>query len=236
MSAKRALRDRPAVGSRSFDGNHVRTNGTRSPARTEKRATCDMPFGSRSTGVRTVIPSGPPIASSVSSSSRRTHGIDRAVVEADRQLGAHLDAALEPFDDAHDVGRLLARRHEVDHAHAARRGLPLALEHERVRRGSSARSRARPRRARSASGRCSGVPSSAPKQERRVESREAEPVDRARSDRRAPRSAGRRRCRSPRSAPRRYRFSISSAYSGSRLATARLKSRRYGSGSSSVCA
>jgi hypothetical protein len=56
----------------------------------------------------------------------------RTVVEPDHQLGSHLHAAVEPFDDAHDVGLRLARRHEIDHADTPRRGLPLALEDQRV--------------------------------------------------------------------------------------------------------
>ena len=38
----------------------------------------------------------------------------------------------DAFDDAHDVRRLAARRHEVEHAHRALVGLPDRLEHERV--------------------------------------------------------------------------------------------------------
>src|SRR6185437_16585948 len=43
-------------------------------------------------------------------------GDDASVVEADRQVRAEVDAALHAFDDAHEVGRVAARRHEVEDA------------------------------------------------------------------------------------------------------------------------
>ncbi len=42
-------------------------------------------------------------------------GHDRPVIEAQDELGAHRDLAAFAHDQAHDVGRLAARRHEVDH-------------------------------------------------------------------------------------------------------------------------
>ena len=41
---------------------------------------------------------------------------DAPVVESDGQLRAEVDASLDALDDAHDVGRLAARRHEVEDA------------------------------------------------------------------------------------------------------------------------
>ena len=57
---------------------------------------------------------------------------DPAEVEPDHELGAHLDLAGEAFDDADDVGRAPARRHEVDHADAPAGELVHRLEDERV--------------------------------------------------------------------------------------------------------
>ena len=59
-------------------------------------------------------------------------GHDRAVVEPDHELGAHRHLAVEPLDDADDVGRLAARRHEVDRPHRARVRLEDRLEDQRV--------------------------------------------------------------------------------------------------------
>jgi hypothetical protein len=55
---------------------------------------------------------------------------DRAVVEADRDVGAHADAAPEALDDPDDVGRLAADRHEVRHPDGAVGALELRLEHQ----------------------------------------------------------------------------------------------------------
>src|SRR2546427_671690 len=79
----------------------------------------------------------PPVGSYVRAlstmSDRRTSGDDSPVVEADRQLRAEMDAALDSLDDAHDVGRLAARRHEVeDTRDRAVLRLPDRLEDERV--------------------------------------------------------------------------------------------------------
>ena len=58
---------------------------------------------------------------------------DRAVVEAQHELAsASATVPADALDDAHDVGRLVARRHEVDHADRAVGGLQLGLEDERV--------------------------------------------------------------------------------------------------------
>src|SRR5947208_2174640 len=40
-------------------------------------------------------------------------------VEADHELGAHRHPAVEPLDDADDVRRFAARRHEVDRAYGS---------------------------------------------------------------------------------------------------------------------
>src|SRR5205085_8236849 len=59
-------------------------------------------------------------------------GDDAAVVEAHNELGPQLDGSANTFDDADDVGRDAARRHEVEHADRAVRALPRRLEDERV--------------------------------------------------------------------------------------------------------
>ena len=72
-----------------------------------------------STGVRKQSASGPAIGDArVVDPAHPGH--DRAVVEADHELRAHRHLAVEPLDDADDVGRVAARRHEVDRAHARR--------------------------------------------------------------------------------------------------------------------
>ena len=114
--------------------------------------------------MRRTSPSGPPTASSVFASSAKHPRDHRPVVEPDHELGAHLHAALESLDDAHDVGLRLARRHEVDDADPARVGLPLALEDQRV--VAVAAIGRRPRALGASSQRpCSLPPSSAPKHE-----------------------------------------------------------------------
>ncbi len=57
---------------------------------------------------------------------------DRSVVETESELHPHLDRSPSSLDDPNDVGRLSARRHEVDQASGAGRGLEVGLEHERV--------------------------------------------------------------------------------------------------------
>ena len=130
---ERLLRvDRASAAGRAT-GTTSATNGTRSPfAHDELRDGASSLVRCSSTGVTSMSASGPPTASSVPSSSLPHPRHDRAVVEADDELGAHLDAPLEPLDDPHEVGSAVAQRHEVDHAHAARRRLPLALEDQRV--------------------------------------------------------------------------------------------------------
>ena len=72
--SSRATSGSIASGASSCEGNQVRTNGMRSPARTVKSETV-VRFSPRvSTGVRTQRPSGPATASSAPSSIRRTHG------------------------------------------------------------------------------------------------------------------------------------------------------------------
>ncbi len=56
---------------------------------------------------------------------------DRAVVEAQGQLGGHADLALEALDDADHVGVVAARRHEVGDADGAVGGVPLGLQDQR---------------------------------------------------------------------------------------------------------
>ena len=63
-----------ARGGSRCDGNHVSTNGTRSPGSAVNSATVLMFSPRTSTGVLNATASGPAIAIRVSSSSRRTHG------------------------------------------------------------------------------------------------------------------------------------------------------------------
>ncbi len=58
--------------------------------------------------------------------------LDAAVAEAQPHHGAHGDAAADAFDDADDVGDVVARGHGVEDADGALGGLPLGLEDERV--------------------------------------------------------------------------------------------------------
>src|SRR6185312_15752359 len=53
-----------------------------------------------------------------------------AVVEADDELGEHVDVAAQPFHDPDDVGRLSARGHEVDDAYGPGVRFPLCFEYE----------------------------------------------------------------------------------------------------------
>ena len=57
---------------------------------------------------------------------------DRAVVEPDAQAHLHRDGSLDALDDAHDVRRLAARRHEVDQPDGAVLARELGLEDQRV--------------------------------------------------------------------------------------------------------
>ena len=57
---------------------------------------------------------------------------DVSEVVADDELRSHRHFAVQSFDDAHDVGRLAARRHEVDHADGSGVRLVHRLEDERV--------------------------------------------------------------------------------------------------------
>ena len=89
----------------------------RSPGSTTNSATVVRFSPCTSTGVRRLSPSGPAMAT------RRAiepvnPGHDVAVVEADDQLHAHRHTAVQSLDDAHDVRRTVARRHEVDDPHA----------------------------------------------------------------------------------------------------------------------
>ncbi len=105
-------------------------------------------------------------------------GDDRAIVEPDAQTHLHRDSPLDALDDAHDVRRLPARRHEIDQAHDAFVAGELRLEDERVaavsppRRGDVRRGPERP----------SAVLLVAEERgeaRARVEARKAEPVDAA---------------------------------------------------------
>ncbi len=104
-------------------------------------------------------------------------GHDPPVVEAQPQLHAHRDGAVEALDDAYDVGRPVRRRHEVDDADRPVGGL-------------DSRSRGRASRRGSGGGRACTDPSGAIRQRPlsslaeeggeaggRVEARQAQPVD-----------------------------------------------------------
>ena len=88
---------------------------------------------------------------------------DAAVVEPDHQLEPHRHAAGQALDDPHDVGRVSARRHEVDHAHRALVGLVARTPASACRDGSAGHVARTASRARGASGRCPAAPSSAAK-------------------------------------------------------------------------
>ena len=57
---------------------------------------------------------------------------DRPVVEADHELRAHPNLAVEPLDDPNDVRCLPPRRHEVDRPHPPLIGLVDRLQDQRV--------------------------------------------------------------------------------------------------------
>ena len=97
--------------------------------------------------------SGPATAASMPSR-WRTHGMTSPVAEPQPQLAAHRDPARDALDDADDVGRLVALRHEVDDPDGAVRRLPTPSPAPSCRRGNDGSSRCRRRAAPSASGRC----------------------------------------------------------------------------------
>ena len=55
-------------------------------------------------------------------------GGQRAVVESEHQLGAHLQAAALAVHEPHDIGTLAARRHEIDDCDGAVRRLEFGLQ------------------------------------------------------------------------------------------------------------
>ncbi len=161
---------------------------------------------------------------------------DRAVVEPDHELRAHGDRARQTFDDAHHVRLRLARRHEVDHADASGRRLPLRFEHQGVLAitpvvGSAAGDRPEQPAAVLTPAEQGGEARA------RVEPRKRQPVDRAAAadERGGLQVAEQGVVLDPLG---HYLFSSSSENSGSLRATARLKSATNASAlsSSSVCA
>jgi hypothetical protein len=54
------------------------------------------------------------------------------MVEARSELHLHAHLAADAYDQAHNVGRSAARRHEVDESDRARGGVEIRFEHERV--------------------------------------------------------------------------------------------------------
>ena len=107
----------------------------------------------------------------------RAHpGHDRAVVEAEHELHPHLDTSTDSFDDPHEIGLRLARRHEVDEPHGTVVGLQLGLQDERVapvlaaRRAELARRLDRPVAVLCVAEQCG-------EERARVEARQAQPVD-----------------------------------------------------------
>ena len=114
-SRRAPARRRCARGGGSCDGYHVSTNGTRSPGshrRTRRR--CGSPRPTSSTGVREQSASGPAIGEHA----RRRAGAPTARPRRSRSGCTSSirirTRPLDALDDAHDVGRLAARRHEVD--------------------------------------------------------------------------------------------------------------------------
>ena len=116
-------------------GDHVRTNGTRSPA-------CDGEVGdrgSRRCALRSGAGGAQPHRVRTGDRDRglvarrwRTHGHDAAVVEPQPQLAVHLHAAAERPRRSARRRPPAARRHEVDDPDRAARGLPLGLQDQRV--------------------------------------------------------------------------------------------------------
>ena len=102
---------------------------------------------------------------------------DGAIVEPDDNGGAKLDPAGKATDDPDHVGSRIARRHEIDEHRGSRRCLKSGFEDERVRPVLATASRLRPRCDRPVS----VIRSAEQRREtgRRIESRPAEPVDRA---------------------------------------------------------
>ena len=138
----------------------------------------------------------------------------------------------EALDDPDDVGRIVTRRHEVEHAHRALVRLPRRLEHERVLEVAARR--------RAAGRGCEQPAAVVLVAEQRgeagtgVEAGEAEPVDRAAAvdERRRLEVADQRVVLDPRHR-RPQRFSISSPNGGQRFFTARLNAASYSSAASS---
>ena len=108
---------------------HERARGR--PAATSNSATVWKFRPTSSTGVARKSASGPATASRPSLAPPHPRD-DRAVVEPDAQAHLHRDGSLDALDDAHDVRRLAARRHEVDQPDAAVVARELGLEDQRV--------------------------------------------------------------------------------------------------------
>src|SRR5215471_2328720 len=155
---------------------------------------------------------------------------DAPIVEADRQLRPELNAALDSFDDAHDVGRLAARRHEVEHARdRAVLRLPGRLEHKGVVEIAAPARRGCRRREQPAT--AVGAAEERSEAGARVEAGEAEPVDGAAAvDERRRLQVTEQRVVLDAGG---HRFSISRPSSGQRFRTARLKKSSYVSDASS---
>ena len=140
-------------GGGSCDGYQVRTNGARSPGPTVNSATVVKSTPRVVVGVRSSSASGPATARSVVVGPPYP-GQDQAVVEADDELHRDRHAAAHALDDAHDVERLVARRHEVEDADRALGALRTRSRGRACPGGSGAAPPSRPSAARAASGRC----------------------------------------------------------------------------------
>ncbi len=101
-----------------------------------------------------------------------------AHAEADHKLHPHFHAAFDAAHQADDVGRLLARRHEVDDGHRAVFGLKLRLQDQRIV-PVSARAAHYVFRRRNQPAAVLGRAEERRKTRVRIESRPAQPVDRA---------------------------------------------------------
>ena len=109
------------------------TKGTVSPSPTSKSATVVRSSPRVSTGVRSTVMSCPQIASSAEPSSLfLTQGISvpkpKRITSCIRILTRPLNAAHQP----HDVGRVAARRHEIDQVDDAVGGFEPRLQDQRV--------------------------------------------------------------------------------------------------------
>ena len=127
-----ALKGSGDFGIGKYDGAWVKTNGTLSPAATVNSPMVFMSSPRRETGVlkQEHVWSGDGAQHPVLQSADPGNGA--AVVEAYHELASHFDAAFDPHNNSHDVGRFAFRRHEIDQADASLGGREGRLEDQRA--------------------------------------------------------------------------------------------------------